>query len=281
MDGPPGSHGRSAQDIIRSLESDVADLQRDETAPTRALNLPANAEASSSRDAGQTARTSPVQPRDQTLPVPPTTGQPLHASGYPSPRTPQARALLHQALGPPPNRSRVLAHSDQELQHAPYWPEMASENRDSNGEFQVAARNRAAGDYIDGLNYPDTRQQALPRGAQTLPNLDHFGTILKDSQQPELTTRNPDLAGGFRLATQNRASGDPIDGGNHPDTHRQPRPPGAANLPNLQHFGPPRTAQEPQMASENRSTAAGFRLASQNRTSGDHTDGGNRTDTGR
>ena len=186
MDGPPGSHLRSAQDIIRSLESDVEDLQRDEAVPTRALNLPANAVASSSQDAGQTARTSPIQPRDQTLPVSPTTGQPLNASGYPSPRTPQARALLHQALGPPPNRSRVLAHSGQELQQAPYWPELASENRDSDGESHVASRNRAAGDHIDGRNHPDTRQQALPLGAQTLPNLEHFGPILRNAQQPQM-----------------------------------------------------------------------------------------------
>ena len=172
MDGPTDSHIRSAQDIIRSLESDVAVLQRDETAPSWALNLPANAMASSSQDTGQTARTSPIQRRDQTLPVHPTMGQPLHASGYPPPRTPQTRTLLHQALRHPPDRARSLTRSAQQLQRSDrFWPAVTTDNRTSDDESDTATPTRAAGDDIDGLHSLDTHQQTRPPGAANLPDL--------------------------------------------------------------------------------------------------------------
>ena len=96
-----------------------------------------------------------------------------------------------------------------------------------------------------------------------------------------MTTDNHTSDDESDAANPTRAAGDDIDGLNSLDTHQQTRPPDAANLPDLQHFGPPRTAQGTHTDLENSSTDAEFHLTSQNRPSEDHTDGGDRTDTGR
>ena len=281
MDGPTDSHIRSAQDIIRSLESDVAVLQRDETAPSWALNLPANAMASSSQDTGQTARTSPIQRRDQTLPVHPTTGQPLHASEFPPPRTPQTRNLLHQALRHPPDRARSLTRSAQQLQRSDrFWPAMTTDNRTSDDESDATTPTRAAGDDIDGLNSLDTHQQTRPPGAANLPDLQHFGPP-RTAQGTHTDLENSSTDAEFHLTSQNRPSEDHNDGDDRSDTGRQPLPTGPTTFSDLQHFGPLQgNAQlQPQLDPQYHPLYNGSHSAPARGHHGDPTDGGYYADT--
>ena len=149
MDENTTTPARTVQDIIRDIQTDVDDLRREENSPSRTLDIVANARNySSSRNDILIARASPVQQHGSSATLPTQTGPPLHASGHPPPRTPQTRAILHEALGPSSSsQNRILARTDNQLQNAPFRPQLAPENRSLNATFQGSSENGTTGGH--------------------------------------------------------------------------------------------------------------------------------------
>ena len=272
---------RSPRDILRDIQNEVTDLRQAVESPSRALNLADARALSSSRSRPTRAHASPDQQHDPSNTQRLHTGHTQTGSGVLTPRTPKTRGILRDALNPSrSSQTRLRAASENRSRQ----PRFSTDLDRTTGQLNVPVRfttpRCAHREYFPGSNHPDTGLQAPSPAAGNFVHPTIFGPGLQPPQQPHSAPDNRLFDAESRLGHRNRAHGEHIDGGNHPDTHQQPPPRGAKNFPISGYFGHmPGTSQDAEMPPKNRSPDTRFPVATHKGASGDHENGGHYMDT--
>ena len=230
---------RSPRDILRDIQNEVSDPRQAMETPSRALNLADARALSSSRRRYNRSHAQPDQQHDPSSTLQTHTGHTQTGSGVLPPHTPQTRGILRDALHPSrSSQTRLRAASENRSRK----PRFSTDLDRTTGQLNVPVRfttpRRAQREYIHGGNHTDTGLQAPSPAAANFVHPTIFGPGLQPPQQPHSAPDNrlPDAES--RLGHRNRAHGEHIDGGNHPDTHQQPPPPKSCKFPRFGPFWP-------------------------------------------